>query len=207
MIRVYTIPFSTNVERVALALAVKGLEAEEVPVDPRDRSVLVELSGQDLVPVIDHGGRIVADSPVVLEYLEEQQPDPPLYPADLTRRAEMGVFIDWFNRVWKVAPNAIVAELGGADPDEQRIAALCDEMAAAIDLFEALLGDRDYLMGDTLSAADLIAFPFVKYATREPDDADDEPFHHVLHEYQPLEERHTRLPAWIDRVDALPRAF
>src|SRR5687767_697002 len=70
MIRLYTIPFSTNVERISLALAHKGLEAEEVPVDPADRSVLVELSGQDLVPVIDDGGEIVADSPLILAYLE-----------------------------------------------------------------------------------------------------------------------------------------
>ena len=207
MIRAYTIPFSTNVERVALALALKGIEAEEVPVDPRDRSVLVELSGQDLVPVIDDDGEIVADSPVILAYLEMKHPDPPLYPADRTRRAETGIFIDWFNRVWKVAPNAITAEIESGSPDRARVEAHAAEMRTALDRFDALLTDRDYLMGDTLSAADLIAFPFVKYATREPDPSDDDPFHDVLHEYQPLGERHTRLPAWIDRIDVLPRAF
>ena len=32
-------------------------------------------------------------------------------PSDEARYAEMMVFIDWFNRVWKVAPNRIEAEL------------------------------------------------------------------------------------------------
>ncbi|MGH2922522.1 MAG: glutathione S-transferase N-terminal domain-containing protein [Solirubrobacterales bacterium] len=36
MIRLYRAPFSTNVERVALALAHKGLEAESVVIDYTD---------------------------------------------------------------------------------------------------------------------------------------------------------------------------
>ena len=206
MIRVYTIPWSTNVERVSLALAHKGLDAEEVPVDPADRSALAELSGQELVPVIDDNGEVVADSPVILAYLEMRYPDKPLYPADRTRRAETSLFVDWFNRVWKVAPNAIAAELEGGAPDEARVAAHAAEMATALDRFEALLGSRDYLMADEPTVADFVAFPFVKYATRPPDPADDEVFHHVLHERQRLD-GHERLGAWIDRVDALPRAL
>ena len=206
MIRLYTIPWSTNVERVSLALAYKGLEAEEVPVDPEDRSVLVEVSGQELVPVIDDGGEIVADSPLILAYLEMRYPDKPLYPADRTRRAETTVFVDWFNRVWKVAPNAIAAEVASGSPDEARVTAHAAEMRSALDRFESLLDRRDFLMGDDLTVADVAAFPFLKYATRPPDPADDEVFHHILHERQRLD-GHERLAAWIDRVDALPRAL
>ena len=39
-LRVYRIPFSTNVERVALAAGHKGLEVEWVDVDPHDRSAV-----------------------------------------------------------------------------------------------------------------------------------------------------------------------
>ena len=53
MIRVWLIPFSTNVERVSLALAHKGVAAEAVVVDPADRSEVVRVSGQDLVPVAE----------------------------------------------------------------------------------------------------------------------------------------------------------
>ena len=38
LIRVYRIPFSTNVERVALAAGHKGMEVDWVDVDPDDRS-------------------------------------------------------------------------------------------------------------------------------------------------------------------------
>ena len=123
MIRLYGFPYSTNMERIQLALGHKELEAEYVPVPYDDRSEVRAVSGQDLVPVIDHGGTIVCDSPIILDYLEEQFPQLPLYPPGHGRRAEMKVFIDWFNRVWKVPPNAIEAELGKDQPDQVKITA------------------------------------------------------------------------------------
>jgi glutathione S-transferase len=216
MLRLYAIPWSTNVERVSLALAHKGIDVEVMTVDPADRSRVREVSGQELVPVIEHDGRVVADSPAILEYLEELQPSPPLFPPDAARLAEMRVFIDWFNRVWKGPPNEIAGALddaGAAHPgalaegvvDERRIEALGREMADALDLFESLLDGRDFLFGDQVSAADFVVFPFVKYAAIAPAPDDDETFHHVLSDYQPLGDGHPRLEAWIERVDAMPR--
>ena len=205
MIRLWRIRFSTNVERVALALAHKGLETESVWIEPGDRSKLVEVSGQNLVPVIEDGQRVIADSTRILEYLEEKYPTPPLYPRDAARRAEMRLFIDWFNRVWKVAPNAIEAELAKDEPDHDRIGAWGREMTAHLDLFADLLVGREYLLGGEFSAADCAAFPFLKYALMR-DAEDTEAFHEILEEEQPLEERHLALAAWIRRVDERPRA-
>ena len=63
MIRVHRIPFSTNVERVALACGLKGIEVEWVDHDPADRRPLIALSGQPLTPVAELGGEVVSDSP------------------------------------------------------------------------------------------------------------------------------------------------
>jgi glutathione S-transferase len=202
-VRLYRIPFSTNVERVALALAYKGLEAEPVEIDPADRGPVVAASGQELVPVLEDDGRIVFDSTRILEYLEERYPDPPLYPHEPARRAECVVLVDWFNRVWKSAPNAIEAELRQVNPDPAKVATLGGEMARSLDLFEALLADRDYLLGD-FSAADAAAFPFLKYSLlRDP--GDEELFHRILVDNLPLGVGHPRVAAWIRRMDALPR--
>ncbi len=57
--RLYRAPFSTNVERVALALAHKGLEVESVWIDYADRSPLQRVSGQPLVPVLALDDRMV----------------------------------------------------------------------------------------------------------------------------------------------------
>ena len=161
MIRLYRFQFSTNAERVELALAHKGLAVESVQVDPKDRSEVRRVSGQDLVPVIVDNGKVVFDSMEIVRYLEERYPDKPLYPADAARRAEMLIFIDWFNRVWKRPPNEIEAEMGKASPDPARIARLGRAMTGALELFEEMLAGRDHLMGD-FSAADCCAFPFVK---------------------------------------------
>ena len=74
--RVYRIPFSTNVERVALAAGHKGVEIEWVDVDAADRSPVEALSGQSLVPVLVDGAEIVADSPVIRE-----RRNTPLFPS------------------------------------------------------------------------------------------------------------------------------
>ena len=204
-LRLYRIPFSTNVERVALALAHKRIGVDWVDVDPDDRSEVVRVSGQELVPVLVDGDHVLSDSPVILEYLEGRFPDPPLYPADPARRAELRTFVDWFNRVWKRPPNLIVAEELKAKPDPDRIAALEQRIADALPLFEDLLAGRDYLFGDELSAADVVAFPFLKYAVLW-EEGDEERFHELLRDAQRLDGRYPRLEAWIHRVDALPRA-
>jgi glutathione S-transferase len=205
MLRLYRAPFSTNVERVALALAHKGLEAESVVISYDDRSPVFEVSGQGLVPVLVDGDEVIPDSTRILRHLESKWPDPPLFPRDAGRRAELDLFLDWFNEVWKLAPNAIEAELEREAPDQERIAAHAGRMRASLDLFEALLERRDHLFGDHFSAADCAAFPFLKYAKlREPED--DELFHRVLEDNLRLDGSHPRLSAWIDRVNARPRA-
>ena len=191
MIRLYQAPFSTNVERVTLALAHKGLETESVWIDYSDRSEVERVSGQELVPVIEEDGAVVSDSLAILRHLENRHPDPPLFPPDPARRAELDVFLDWFDRVWKVAPNAI-----GAEPS--RTAELAAVMNGHLDLFEALLQGRDHLMGEAFSAADCAAYPFLKYAaSRDP--YDDEAFHVILDEHQSTDGRPT-LAGWISRV-------
>jgi glutathione S-transferase len=202
-IRLYRFRYSTNVERVTLALAYKGLTVESIWIQPEDRSVVERVSGQPLVPVLEDDGHVVADSTAILCYLEESYADPPLYPRDDARRAEMELYIDWFNKVVKRPPNEIEAELQADRSDTDRIDELAAEMRTHLDRHEALLAGRDYVFGDDFSAADCAAFPFLKYARgREADDA--ELFHRILSDHQSVEGR-PRLEAWIRRVDARPR--
>jgi glutathione S-transferase len=204
VLRVYRIPFSTNVERVSLALARKGLEVEWEDVDPRDRSPVEKVSGQPLVPVLVDNGRVVADSTAIIRYLEELQPEPALFPRDGARRAELDVFLDWFNRVWKRPPNEIAAERARLEPDRARLDELGRELTGSLELFERMLAGREYLFGD-FSAADCAAFPFLKYGLIF-DEADTEEFHLILREHLALDGRYPRVEAWILRVDAHPRA-
>ena len=203
-IRVYRIPFSTNVERVSLALAHKGLAVEWVDVDPADRSPVLRASGQELVPVLEHDGVVLADSPLILEYLERRFPDPPLLPLVTAWRAEVLIFVDWFNRVWKRPPNLLAAEELKPAPDRERIEALGRRISDSLPLFEDLLDGRDFLWGE-LSLADVTAFPFLKYALLW-EDGDPDRFHEILRDHLHSDGRNPRLEGWIRRVNALPRA-
>jgi glutathione S-transferase len=195
VIRVYRIPFSTNVERVALAAAYKGIAVAWVDVPNEDRSEVVRVSGQELVPVLVEDGLVLPDSEAILRLFEERVPAPALWPRDRARRAEADVFVEWFNRWWKRAPNLIAA---GRDEAEYG-----PRITAAWDRFEALLDGREFLLGE-FGVADVIAFPFLKYGLLW-DEGDEHEFHRILQRWQPIDGR-PNLEAWIRRIDALPRA-
>lgn len=200
MIRLWRAPWSTNCERVSLALGHKRLEAESIWIDYADRRPVEEVSGQPLVPVVEFDGEIVFDSPRILHRLEELHPDPPLFPE---RRAETDLFIEWFNGVWKRAPNEIENILGLPETDPAEIERLAARMDHWLDLVEGLLEGREYLLGDEFGAADCIAYPFLKYAAgRDP--ADDELFHRILDQHQSVDGR-PGVAAWIERVSRRPQ--
>ena len=192
--QLYRAEYSTNVERAALALAHKGLSAEPVWIDYADRTAVEEVSGQPLVPVlVDDDGTVVADSVAIMRHLDERHPQDPLFGPP-----EVDLFVEWFDEVWKVPPNAIEASSDG-----DLVSGLSERMAGWLDLFERLLAERDFLVARELTAADLVAYPFLKYAAgREP--ADDELFHRILDENQTVEGR-PRLADWIARMGSLPQ--
>jgi glutathione S-transferase len=197
MLRVHRIPFSTNVERVAIAAGLKGVAIDWVDHDEGDRSAVRALSGQDLVPVAEWpDGRILHDSPVILRELERLAPDPPLWPREPAVRAGADVFAEWFNLVWKGPPNRIAD--GAEQPGDRAW------LAASRDVFEGLLTDRPFLLGDAPTVADVLAYPFLRYG-RGVAAGDTEAFHAVLAAHLDSS-GHPRLDAWIDRCAALPQA-
>jgi glutathione S-transferase len=207
VIRVHRIPFSTNVERVALAAGVKGIDVEWVDHANDDRAEVRALSGQDLVPVAEIEGEVVVDSMRIVRRLDRLEPAPPLYPASPGERARLHVFVQWFNEIWKAPPNEIDAEGERAHPDDQRVAALKATTRDTRGLFEDLLNESQFLIGADVSAADVCAFPFLKYAAIAPDPSDTDPFHAILHDCLHLADgEFPLLASWVERIDALPRA-
>lgn len=196
--RLHAIPYSTNVHRVLIALALKGLgdEVEVVQHPVGDRSAIRVLSGQELVPVLEaDDGEILTDSMPIVAWIDERWPEPHrLYPEDPKARREIEAFVDFFNFVWKVPPNAIDA----AGADDPRVPGWRAQLVAWQAGFEALLHDRPFLFGDQISAADVCAYPFLRFATTSDPD-DDDLFHGVLIDTLPA---HPRLSAWVQRVSS-----
>lgn len=81
----YHFATSPYARRVRLALAHKGVTAElrDVRANPALLPELHRLNPMRTVPVLVDGERVVADSTVILHYLDRKLPDPPLWPAGM----------------------------------------------------------------------------------------------------------------------------
>ncbi len=93
-----------------------------------------------------------------------------------------------------------------AEPDRRRkgdAAKYGPRIAESLDLFESLLDGRDFLFGDELGIADVVAYPFLKYAVIW-EDGDEHEFHRILQQWLRTDD-HPRVEAWIRRMHALPR--
>ena len=82
---------SSAAYRVRIALALKRLEAESVPVHllrgEQRGEAFRRLNPQGLVPVMEAGEGIITQSLAIIEWLEETHPEPALLPKDPYRRA------------------------------------------------------------------------------------------------------------------------
>jgi len=194
-VRIWQIPYSTNCERVAIAAGVTGVPVEWVDVDAFDRSPVQEVSGQGRVPVAEFDGEIVVGSLAIIDRIA-----PGLWPSEPRLRAQVDVFLDWFERVW-MHPLGILFTPGMDDERRERAGA---RLEGSLDRFEALLDGADYLFGE-LTVADIAAYPFLKYATDDENPSDDYEIHHLMRRYQSLGGR-PRVAAWLGRVSALPHA-
>jgi glutathione S-transferase len=100
----------------------------------------------------------------------------------------------------------MAAELAKEHPDEHVVHDGGEELRGWLHLFEDMLDDRDWLMGEAFGAADICAFPFLKYGVLELRADDTDVFHRVLAEHLPIRGAFPALEAWVHRVDGLPRA-
>jgi maleylacetoacetate isomerase len=91
--KLYTFFRSSASYRVRIALNLKGLDYEQVPIHLRRGGgeqfapAYKTINPQSLVPALEDGGRVLTQSLAILEYLEEKYPRPALLPADAADRA------------------------------------------------------------------------------------------------------------------------
>ncbi len=84
--------------RVRIALALKGLDYDYIPVQMvRDggeqfQSDYRHLNPQSLVPTLVSGGEALCQSLAIIEYLEEVKPEPAILPGDPLMRAQVRAF-------------------------------------------------------------------------------------------------------------------
>ncbi len=84
-LKLYTYWRSSAAYRVRIALHLKGLAFESIPVhlvkDEQHASAFKDVNPQELIPVLRHGDRVLTQSLAIMEYLDETFPERPLLPA------------------------------------------------------------------------------------------------------------------------------
>jgi glutathione S-transferase len=91
----YSYNISPYAAKVRAALAYKGVAFREEIVHPLKRGIIKKKSGQILVPIIEHDGRVVHDSTRILTYLDEAFPEKPIFPADPVQRGLAKLLEEW----------------------------------------------------------------------------------------------------------------
>jgi glutathione S-transferase len=99
-VRLIDAPRCPYCARTRIALAEKGIEYETLEIDLSDRPAWVyELNLTGRVPILDHDGFILPESEVIMAYLDEVFPDPPLLSADPRARARARLLVHRFDRL------------------------------------------------------------------------------------------------------------
>jgi len=170
MLRLYFHPASTYARRVRIALLEKGLEFEPVVVDMAARAHrapdYLALNPYGRVPTLDDDGFVLYESAAILQYLEATRPAPALVPADVRGRALVDMHLRLCDAQFARPAGVIIFPkrfLPEARWDRAAIGQAKTEIEKHLAIVERTLGDRQYLVGDAYSLADVAYTPFLQF--------------------------------------------
>jgi glutathione S-transferase len=137
--------------RVRIALAEKDVEYETVEIDLSDRPAWIyEKNATGRVPVLEEDGWVLPESAVIMEYLEERYPEPPLLPTDAADRA--------FARVWLFRHSDFTNPYYALRRGEEGAAAAFETELGKLD---AELRTRQWLGGREYGLVDIAYVPWI----------------------------------------------
>lgn len=145
------------VQRAVIALTEKGVAFERVDIDLANKPDWFSgISPLGKTPVLLVGDVPVFESAVILEYLEETQPNP-LHPGDPLRRAE--------HRGWIEFGSTVLADIAGfyAASDEATFSARTSQLAQRFARLEARATAAPWFDGENFSLVDAVYGPVFRY--------------------------------------------
>jgi len=146
---------STNCDRVKIVLAEKGLAWEGIWVKlgkmEQKSPEHLQRNPYGKIPVIDDDGKLLFESCIINEYLDEKYPDPPLQPKDPYLRARGRILVDYFLNYLHEPYWALRGEMikkSEADRDQKIIAETRKEVTERLQYLEDALGDKPFFLGE-----------------------------------------------------------
>lgn len=169
--------YSTYVRTARLAFEEKGVDytldhfdfMEGFPPEQQARHPF------NRVPAFTHGDFSLYETVAICRYIDEAFEGPALQPADPKGRARVTQICSLLDSyaygpaVGKIVIERLVSPMLGREPDETVIAAAVPAAEKAYGVLEDFLADRQFLVGDGLSLADLHLAPNYAYFLMTPE--------------------------------------
>lgn len=141
--------------QVRIVLAEKGVTVDVINVGPQNPSEdLLELNPYNTLPTLVDRELVLYNSNIIMEYLEERFPHPPLLPVYPVARAKSRLMIyrielDWYSLVKKIEKN-------DADSEKARLE-LTEGLVSLIPVFN----DKAYFLSDEFTLVDCCIAPLL----------------------------------------------
>jgi glutathione S-transferase len=161
MLKLYHLPISFNSRRVWVALLEKNLTVELIPMKLDGDQFTPEflaLNPFHHIPVLVNGEDSLFESLAILDYLEAKYPTPSLVPSEpfLLGQVKMIEMVTVNELIPQTTP-LVRQNMGFAEVEETILQKSKAKIATVLTLFEQRLESNNYLVGDQLTLADIVA--------------------------------------------------
>tara|TARA_B100000965_G_C19328162_1_gene641772 strand:- start:42 stop:680 length:639 start_codon:yes stop_codon:yes gene_type:complete len=151
-------PLDHYSHRVRIVMTEKGVSSEIIDTDSNNLSAeILEVSPYAEMPVLVDRDVCLYDSVILMEYLDERFPHPPLLPVYPVSRAHIRLFIERIERDWcGIFDDLIEGKLSAAKAKKARA-----ELKSHILGMSQILKEKPYFMSDEFSLIDCCIAPIL----------------------------------------------
>lgn len=202
-LQVFLLPPSPNNTKVMVALAYKGIDHQSVVINPQaadGRDAVIEATGQSLTPAILHDGIKLYDSCSILRYLDANFPGPRLYAPDRETHKEIEGWENYHRMVIGPILSRGFTAMFGDSKDAAELASINADANAATEKLEKALEGRTWLVGDSMTAADITVGCFLSVMCFNEAEAAQSPVWEWMHKNLDLGEGRENCRALVHRV-------
>jgi glutathione S-transferase len=165
--KLYNANLSPYASRVRIAIYAKNLPIEIVaPPGGLGSAEYKKISPLGKVPALEVDGRLVVESEVINEFLEDRFPTPALRPADPLARAHMRLLSRFADLYLSPSLTVIFGQMNPATRDAKLVGEKLAELGTRLDELESLVVAGPYAAGSSLSLADCTLAPLFFFLTR-----------------------------------------
>ncbi|WIO73170.1 glutathione S-transferase family protein [Porticoccaceae bacterium LTM1] len=159
MLKLHGVAVSNYYSMVKLALLEKGIDFEEVRTPPSQEPEFLQMSPLGKIPCIETPNGFLSESVAIIEYLEDLDPEPPLYPLDAFESGKVRQLVQLLVLYVEMPVRRLLNHVffGGdlADYTRQEVQEALDRSLPAL---QRAAKFSPYVTGGTFTAADIVCY-------------------------------------------------